>query len=230
MLILAVETSADVCSVAVRDADGLIAERSFRHRMRLSERLIGDVDSVLQDAGAALESLDGLAVGIGPGSFTGLRVGVATVKAWAFLYGKAVAGVSALEAVAWTHAGIPGADIAVLIRNRPDSVHLQRFKSGESSVEPVTEPVVIDIADIAESLPAAQNLVIAGNGAEAHWESIKNRIPAAALGNTEAPRASVIAEIAARRLHDGLAEEVSELLPLYVAPPPIGPPPRKRDT
>jgi tRNA threonylcarbamoyladenosine biosynthesis protein TsaB len=229
MLILALETSADVCSVAVRDADGLIVERAFRHRMRLSERLIEDVESALQDAGTPLDSLDGLAVGIGPGSFTGLRVGVATVKTWAFLTGKPVAGVSSLEAVAWTHSGIPDAVVAVVIRNRPDSVHLQVFQSVESAVRPLTEPAVVGLEAIEERLGGGLGtLIVCGPGVEAHWDRIKAQIPSASLGNTESPRASVIAEIAALRIHDGLAEDISDLAPLYVAPPPIGPPARKK--
>src|SRR5262249_35815964 len=105
MLILAVETTADLCSLAIRDGQGTLVERAFRHRMHLLERLLPDVDELLADAGVALEEIEGFAVGIGPGSFTGVRIGVATVKTWADVLQKPVVGVLSLDAVAAEYAG-----------------------------------------------------------------------------------------------------------------------------
>ena len=59
MLILAIETSADVCSVAVRDSQGTVVERAFRHRMGLSQRLLADVSAVLDDASVGMAQIDG---------------------------------------------------------------------------------------------------------------------------------------------------------------------------
>src|SRR5690348_16500250 len=100
MIVLAVETSGDLCSVAVRDGQGTLAARAFRHRMHLSERLIVDVEAVLADAGIGLEAVEAFAIGIGPGSFTGVRIGVTTVKTWADVLARPVCGVSALDAMA----------------------------------------------------------------------------------------------------------------------------------
>src|SRR5215510_5074121 len=100
MNILAVETTADLCSIAIRTDSCTLVERSFRHRMHLSERLIDDVDSLLKDAGLELRNIELFAVGVGPGSFTGVRIGVTTVKTWSDLMAKSVAGVTSLDALA----------------------------------------------------------------------------------------------------------------------------------
>jgi tRNA threonylcarbamoyladenosine biosynthesis protein TsaB len=104
MLILALEMTADVCSIAIRDDKGIIAERAFLHGMHLSERLIDDVDAILKDAGITLDDVEGFGVGIGPGSFTGVRIGVTTVKTWAFVRKKPVVGVCSLDALAEEYA------------------------------------------------------------------------------------------------------------------------------
>jgi len=229
VLILAVETSGDVCSVAVRDDDGLLAERAFRHRMHLSERLIGDVEAVLTDAETDLRSIEALAVGIGPGSFTGLRVGVATVKIWAHLLDNPVAGISSLEAVAFEYSGLEGALIVALIRNRPDSVHMQTFRAVATAVEPLGGPAVIPVPDIADRLAAESGItVLCGDGLERHRDVIAPRMPAGVLfGRTDSPRASVIAAIASRRICSGQTDDPISLTPMYVAPPPIGPPSKR---
>src|SRR5438105_4947992 len=129
MLILALETTSEHCSLAIRDDAGLLAERSFRHRMRLSERLMGDVEELLRDAEVALGDIEGFGVGIGPGSFTGVRLGVMTVKTWADVLNRPVAGVSALEALAYEYRGLEGFRITPVIRARPGAVYSQVFRS-----------------------------------------------------------------------------------------------------
>ncbi|HXG23364.1 MAG TPA: tRNA (adenosine(37)-N6)-threonylcarbamoyltransferase complex dimerization subunit type 1 TsaB, partial [Chthonomonadales bacterium] len=106
MLILGVETTADLCSLAIRDGQGTLVERAFRHRMHLSERLIDDVDALLTDADCTLEDMEGFGVDVGPGSFTGVRIGVMTVKTWADLLGRPVGAVTALEAIAAEYEGV----------------------------------------------------------------------------------------------------------------------------
>src|SRR5437870_11515908 len=114
--------------------------------MHLSERLIDDVDSLLHDAGMSLASIEGLAVGIGPGSFTGVRIGIMTVKTWADALGKPVAGISSLEAAAAEHA-VSGATIIPIIRARPDSVYTQEFVTTDDKLLAQTEPAVMTMSE-----------------------------------------------------------------------------------
>ena len=101
MLILAFDTATDVATSALVSDGEVLGERASR-----AVTLLEDVDALLRQAGAHTRELDALAVGIGPGSFTGLRVGLATARGIALALGVPVAGVSTLAALA---AGAPGA-------------------------------------------------------------------------------------------------------------------------
>jgi tRNA threonylcarbamoyladenosine biosynthesis protein TsaB len=100
MLILAVDTSTRQGSLALlHDAD-VLEEHTNRSDATYSDRLIPDVHDLLEKASISLTQIDLFAAASGPGSFTGLRVGLTAVKAWAEVFGKAVAGVSGLHAIA----------------------------------------------------------------------------------------------------------------------------------
>lgn len=100
MHILAVDTAAASCSVAVVANDRLAAELTVTDGRSHTRHLMSMIEKVLKLAGLTLEQLDGFAVSRGPGSFTGLRIGISTVKGLAAASGKPVAGISSLEALA----------------------------------------------------------------------------------------------------------------------------------
>jgi tRNA threonylcarbamoyladenosine biosynthesis protein TsaB len=101
VLTLAFDTATDAATAALVDDDEVLGERTTR-----AVRLLEDVDALLRQAGAHARDLDRLAVGIGPGSFTGVRLGLATARGLALALDLPVAGVSTLSALA---AGAPGA-------------------------------------------------------------------------------------------------------------------------
>src|SRR5512135_3665909 len=109
MLILGIETSTKTGSVAVISETGVIAQYSLNIEVTHSERLMATVDRVFSDTGLTLSRIDGFAVACGPGSFTGLRIGISTVKGLAFATGKPTAAVPTLYALAWNvpHAALP---------------------------------------------------------------------------------------------------------------------------
>ncbi|MGH9700492.1 MAG: tRNA (adenosine(37)-N6)-threonylcarbamoyltransferase complex dimerization subunit type 1 TsaB [Candidatus Acidiferrales bacterium] len=100
MLILALDTSSLSGSVAALRDESLLGVVSTRGSENYSSRLFRHLDFLLQDLSLKLQDFDLFAVSAGPGSFTGLRVGLAAAKGWAEVYAKPVAGISALEAVA----------------------------------------------------------------------------------------------------------------------------------
>lgn len=101
MLILAFDTATDVATSALVDGDEVLGERTSR-----AVTVLEDIDALLRQAGAHTRELEGVAVGTGPGSFTGVRIGLATARGLALGLGLPVAGVSTLDALA---AGAPGA-------------------------------------------------------------------------------------------------------------------------
>lgn len=110
MLILAFDTATDVATSALVSDGEVLGERTSR-----AVTLLEDVDALLRQAGAHTRELDALAVGIGPGSFTGVRIGLSTARGLAFALGVPVAGVSTLDALA---AGAPGALPVIDARRR----------------------------------------------------------------------------------------------------------------
>jgi tRNA threonylcarbamoyladenosine biosynthesis protein TsaB len=110
MLILAFDTATDVATSALVDDGEVLGERVSR-----AQTLLEDVDALLRQGGATPRALDALAVGTGPGSFTGVRVGLATARGLALALGVPVAGVSTLDALA---AGAPGAMPVIDARRR----------------------------------------------------------------------------------------------------------------
>ena len=101
MLILAFDTATDVATSALVSDDEVLGERTSR-----AATVLEDVDALLRQAGAHTRELEAIAVGIGPGSFTGIRIGLATARGLALALGVPVAGVSTLDALS---AGAPGA-------------------------------------------------------------------------------------------------------------------------
>ena len=229
MIILAVETTGDLCSVAVRDSTGTLIERVFRHRMRLSERLIGDIESALSDAGITLADVGGLAVGVGPGSFTGVRLGVMTVKAWADVLKKPVVGVNTLDALAEEASASWRGTLIPLIRARPGAVSAAAYDCSEGRAHVVSDVAMVTMEEAACLASDAEKspVLFLGDGlpkvAEALKAELQRRGLDVAFGRTESPRASTLAAIAERRFSAGESDDALALVPLYISPPPIDP-------
>src|SRR5437773_5538723 len=128
MLILAFDTATDVATSALVSDGEVLGERNWR-----AVTVLEDVDALLRQAGAHTRELEGLAVGIGPGSFTGVRIGLATARGLALALGVPVAGVSTLDALA---AGAPGAVPIVDARRREVFVPGAVLAPGDLAVEP----------------------------------------------------------------------------------------------
>lgn len=100
MKILAIDTSTPSGSIALLEDDQLIAELTICIQKTHAERLLPSIKTLLDSIGAKMEHIDGFAIAIGPGSFTGLRIGLSTIKGLAWSLNKKVAGISTLEALA----------------------------------------------------------------------------------------------------------------------------------
>lgn len=229
MLTLGLETTADFCSLAIRDGQGTLVERAFRHRMHLSERLIDDVDALLADAGCALEDIEGFGVDVGPGSFTGVRIGVMTIKTWADLLARPVCAVTALEAIAAEYEGVADVTIVPLIRARPATVYMCLYRWTRNEMQAFGEVETLTVNDLVAHLAnvPAEPYLICGEGLIRHREVLAAALNAAGViatfGRAEPPRAATIARLAQRRLSAGEKEDPLRLAPYYVAPPPIDP-------
>jgi tRNA threonylcarbamoyladenosine biosynthesis protein TsaB len=200
MLVLALDTALAACSAAVLDSQrGLLASKSIPMLRGHAETLLPVVEQVMDAAGVAFSSLDRIAVTVGPGSFTGLRVGVSAARGIALAASKPAVGVTTLAAFAAAlQVEIPILPVLAVIDARHAQVYAQAF--GDSSM---SEPRITSLRDALELVPAGP-LRIAGNAAAllaGDWPS--ERPPPFSVADMPAPdiewvaRLGVVAEVAA---------------------------------
>ena len=166
MNLLAFDTALGRGSAAVM-IDGRVAAQRVEHEPRaLAERLVLMIEETLDAAGASYQSLDRLAVTVGPGTFTGTRIGVATARGLGLATGLPVIGVSTLEALAAAaiDAVDEGASIVSAIDARRGQVYLQIFNRTEDGLDPASEPAAIDLNDV-DHIVAGLDGAIVGPGA-----------------------------------------------------------------
>ncbi|MBA4371614.1 MAG: tRNA (adenosine(37)-N6)-threonylcarbamoyltransferase complex dimerization subunit type 1 TsaB [Thermodesulfovibrio sp.] len=143
MKILAIETSTILGGIAVADAGrGLIAEARLNVKTTHSERLMTVIGQVMEQSGLRLEEIDLFAVASGPGSFTGLRIGLSTAKGLAYATGKPMVTVPTLEAFAWSFA-FSRYPVCIMLDARRDEVYTALFRwEGDTFVREIAETSV----------------------------------------------------------------------------------------
>jgi len=170
-VILAVETATRAGSVGLSLADQLLASVSGDPASSHSNDLIENIEAVLQQAGRELRDIDVLAAAVGPGSFTGLRIGLATVKSLAVSLRINCAGVSTLAAVAQA-AGESDQTVALLPAGRGE-VFAQMFAVRDGEVRALDAAVHLTPSALLERYGAVSNLIWAGEGAHLQRELLQ---------------------------------------------------------
>lgn len=171
-LILAIETGTRAGSVALARGEQILASRSGDQSVSHSHDLIENIDAVLQKAGGELSAVDLFAAAIGPGSFTGLRIGLATAKSLAVSLDRRCVGVSTLGAVAHA-AGAAERVIALLPAGRGE-VFAQMFAVRNDVVESLDEPAHISPQALVAKYGRHPQLTWAGEGAHAQLDLLRS--------------------------------------------------------
>ena len=168
-MILSIDSSAVTASAALTDGDKVIKSEFINAGLTHSETLLPMIKSVM--AGYSTSDLDAIAVTAGPGSFTGVRIGVATVKGIAFENDTPCISVSTLEAIAYNFTDTDCIVCAVMDARRMQFYNaLFEVKNGK--VNRICDDRAISIDDLRKELSAYENAVIAGDGAELCYNSI----------------------------------------------------------
>ena len=149
MRVLVIDTALDACTAAVFEDGRVLGLRSEVMARGHSERLGGFVRDAVAEAGGGFEALDRIGVTVGPGSFTGLRVGLAFAQGLGAALGLPVVGVSTLAALAWSADGGQGKTAAVIDARR-GQVYLQLFETGHPASEPEAVSLEEAVARLAE--------------------------------------------------------------------------------
>jgi tRNA threonylcarbamoyladenosine biosynthesis protein TsaB len=211
MRVLAVETSTLAGGVAVVEGERLVAEYLLDVSVTHSERLLSAIDRVLADAGWRPRDLQGLAVAIGPGSFTGLRVGISTVKGLALALGVPVAAVPTLDGMA---AAMPWVALPIcpVLRARRNEVYAAFYRWDGEGPRRESEYLALPPDELSARL-AGPTLLI-GDGADAVQSPHARRAPPP----RRVPSPACVAVLGRARLALGEMVSATGLMPLYLRP------------
>ena len=205
MLTLVLDTALNACSVAVARDGFILAHASEPMQRGHQERLAPMVEAVMLRSGVAFDALERVGVTVGPGSFTGLRLGLAFAKGLSLALDIPCIGVNSLEALA---AGRPGF-VAAAIAAKGEQVYLQAFLDGAPLSAPDVLDTAIAAARIAELWPGAEATLV-GSGAR----QICGGLPSAGIDDAQAADICAVA-----RLVEGRPSLAGRPRPLYLRAP-----------
>jgi tRNA threonylcarbamoyladenosine biosynthesis protein TsaB len=211
VLILAVDTTTTRASVALVEGEELRAEVRLTSESH-SRHLVPSIEFLLEQSGLAPSAVEGHAVTVGPGSFTGLRVGISTVQGLALAAGRLCAGISALDALAAAAAAAGAADrIVAVVDAYRGEVYAGEY---DGHGRPVAPPALLTPQGLVAGLGAPAAFV--GDGAVRYRAEIEAALPGARFPVRDLFLAAEVGRLGARRLAAGEGLAPSALRPLYL--------------
>lgn len=211
MRVLAVETSTLSGGAALLDGELVVGEYTLDVRLTHSERLMPAIDRLLTDAGWGVGDLEGLVVAVGPGSFTGLRVGISTIKGLALALSIPIAAVPTLDAMAGM---VPFAALPVcpVLDARKREVYASLYRWDGGGMRREWEYLAIAPADLVRRLN--EPVILLGDGADQIDSPYARRIRPPHRG----PSPACVGSLGHERLAIGDTTRAADLLPIYLRP------------
>ncbi len=205
MKVLSIDTSTNTGSVAIVDDNKLLAEVNYDSKSSHAEILLQKIESTLKKSGLKLDDMEGFAVTIGPGSFTGLRIGLATAKGLAVSLGKPLVGISTLKALSTSV-------IAGKAKQYPIAC-LNAYRDEVYANESVMSPKVL-----AEQLSKVEGeVVFVGDGAEKYSDIFKEKLGKQfKIVKPKYTLAASAAFLAVPLIKEGHASDLANLSPNYI--------------
>lgn len=218
-MLLAIDTSTKTASVALWNGGAVVGDLSWQSGRNHTTQTLPAIDYLLERTKKGRDGLRAVAVAVGPGSFSGLRVGISLAKGLCLAMGLPIVGVGTLEAIGYPHRQLKLPVCAVIDAGRGEVCAAMYSTDGEHP-RLVEGPQVMSIEELVQRIEGPT--LICGE-IEAHQRDIiVSRLGEQAIVTTPAlslPRASCIAELAWQRLKRGDADDLAELQPIYVRRP-----------
>lgn len=220
MLVLGIDTATRIASVGLSSDGETIAEESNLSGANHTEILLPLILRVLNNAQRTLSEIDGVGVSIGPGSFTGLRIALGTVKGFAYALNLRVAAIPTLEALARTAVNWVG-DIRVVSDARKGEVYVALFRRDQNGI--VSRLTADQVGSPEQSFSELQSpCLFLGDGVERYGDLIRQVCGPSAQFlpfSSFPPRGGVVARMAWERFNRGEQDDIGALVPLYVRKP-----------
>lgn len=220
MLVLGIESSAAAASAAVVEDGRLLGENFIHTEQTHSQTLLPMTRDLLKSLGKSCGEFDLMAVSSGPGSFTGIRIGLSCVKGMAFPFETPCCGISTLESIAYGGIGCEGKYIAAVMDARCNQVYNALFRVENGRLARMTEDRAISIEKLSEECKEYGNsLILFGDGAQLCYQTFSAWGAVLAPENIRLQRASSVAFLAAEKGERGETATPGALLPVYLRPP-----------
>ena len=216
-LILCVDNSTMYGSVAIVSASGCLSEHNLISRVTHSKRLLPEIEAILNECELGWDDLDGLAICLGPGSFTGLRIGLTTIKGICLATGLPLVGVSSLEALAsqLPYCTMP---ICPILDARKQEVYGALYQTSTGVLQTIMEPTVIPMEKLVTTI--AEPTLFIGDGVEVYKSQIEQLGENGVVGSPQLifPRGAAIGSLALSQFKAGLFLDPASAAPLYIRP------------
>ena len=211
MKILAVDTSSEICGVSILEDDKLIDDNSLNNGMTHSENLMPLISEILERNNLKLSDIELIVCTVGPGSFTGIRIGVATIKALAEVNNTKIVEITSLELLA---GNIKNAEIKVsIIDARNDQVYCGIFDKDNNLIE---DMIADSIDNTIQKLKKYNNIVCVGNGAVKYKGLLKSQISSIEFCEENIQKAEIAGKIGYAKYLQKYLKNADEILPIYL--------------
>lgn len=219
MKVLAIDTSTAVAAVALMDDEKLLGEYSINNKKTHSQKLMVMIDEIMKNLDIRPSDIDVFAASIGPGSFTGLRIGVTTAKAMAYATNKPVVGVPTLDSLAYNIV-TSNFIICPILDARNSQVFTALYEISDKKLDRLTEYMGIPVSELVNIIrQKGKKVIFIGDAIHLHKEYFKSELGEncefAPLGN-RLQRGASVAELALMMAKEGKVTSSFELVPFYL--------------
>lgn len=214
--ILGVDTSTMTAGIGIVEDTEILVEAKFNVEITYSEILLSSIDQVLKNVSLKIDDMDGYAISIGPGSFTGLRIGLSTVKGLSFASGKPIVPVPSLDALARLslYCQYP---VVTMLDAKKNQVYATIYETKDGELKRQSDYLVIDVEDLVKRI--SQKTLFVGSGAKLYQKKLIELLKDKAyfsLAEQSLPSGAAVALLGHQKLVMGRSEDIVNLEPLYL--------------
>ena len=220
MIVLSIDSSSKVATVAILKDDVLLGEYILNDKREHSVILMPLIENLLKECNLSIDDIDGYVVSKGPGSFTGLRIGMATIKGMSFGNNKPYISISSLDALAYNLISFNGIICPIMDALR-ENVYTALYKNNNDSLEKIMDYTALDIDELVNLLKDKnEEVIFVGDGLYKHKKYICDNFPKAHFApvHLNIIRASSLGELGLNLLKNGICDD-SNSAPIYLKKP-----------
>ena len=220
MIVLSIDSSSKVATVAILKDDVLLGEYILNDKREHSVILMPLIENLLKECNLSIDDIDGYVVSKGPGSFTGLRIGMATIKGMSFGNNKPYISISSLDALAYNLISFNGIICPIMDALR-ENVYSALYKNNNDSLEKIMDYTALDIDELVNLLKDKnEEVIFVGDGLYKHKKYICDNFSKAHFApvHLNIIRASSLGELGLNLLKNGICDD-SNSAPIYLKKP-----------